>query len=208
MLLIKLTPILYNLKKFRAFVLRLPTSKSNITFIANNTLTFSLSKKDIINTTKLNKFENTLFNFDNLHYLDDKYKDLNIKYPNQKKLTVSHKNLFTHIFNIITYQKNKIKLSGIILKRKKKTFNIFIFGLLGKINFITLLNNFTILWNKKTNLSYNIFIKLMLTWLYNKLHITINLVYLNFFLKIKNQKNKKSKSKTPLLLFTCNNIQN
>src|SRR5690554_7484838 len=93
-----------------AFVLRLPTSKSNITFIANNTLTFSLSKKDIINTTKLNKFENTLFNFDNLHYLDDKYKDLNIKYQNQKKLTVSHKNLFTHIFNIITYQKNKIKI--------------------------------------------------------------------------------------------------
>src|SRR5690554_2114203 len=134
MLLIKLTKILYNLKNFRAFVLQLPTNKSNSVLIANNTLTFSLSKKDIKNT---NKYNNIIFSFANLRYLDDKYQDLNIKYPNPIMLAKSNTKLFTSIFTILNSQKKKIQLSGIIVKRQKKTFNIRILGLLGRINLFT-----------------------------------------------------------------------
>src|SRR5690606_11309147 len=180
MLFINLTPVLYTLKNFRAYVLKKPTTKSNIALLANNTIVFNLTKTEMANTEKFKEntqYNNLILSYNKINYIDDQYQHLNKQYPSLKTLNTSYKNIFEQVFNLI--KKNGIEtLSSVILIREKTKFKIRVMGLLGRISIIIALNNFANLWNKKKKIDYNTFIKVLLYWLRTNVILNINSVFL------------------------------
>jgi hypothetical protein len=217
MLFINLTPVLYTLKNFRAYVLKKPTTKSNIALLANNTIVFNLTKTEMANTEKFKEntqYNNLILSYNKINYIDDQYQHLNKQYPSLKTLNTSYKNIFEQVFNLI--KKNGIEtLSSVILIREKTKFKIRVMGLLGRISIIIALNNFANLWNKKKKIDYNTFIKVLLYWLRTNVILNINSVFLNIYLKKKNLQKmkkipksfvKKQTSQKPLIIFSNENI--
>lgn len=217
MLFINLTPVLYTLKNFRAYVLKKPTTKSNIALLANNTIVFNLTKTEMANREKFKEntqYNNLILSYNKINYIDDQYQHLNKQYPSLKTLNTSYKNIFEQVFNLI--KKNGIEtLSSVILIREKTKFKIRVMGLLGRISIIIALNNFANLWNKKKKIDYNTFIKVLLYWLHTNVILNINSVFLNIYLKKKNLQKmkktpksfvKKQTSQKPLIIFSNENI--
>lgn len=212
MLLIKLDNILYSLKNFRAYVLQIPTTKSNIALLANNTIAFTLTKKEV---KKTNKYNNLLVTYNNLKYLDETYRHLNYQYPTLKKNSINYTNFFNQIFKLAKITNRPTQLTNIIIKREKTRFKVRLLGLLGYIKMSTLFNNFINLWNCKQSINYKSFIRLMLYWLRNNLVVYTNSSFINFFLKKKNLKiltkqnkifYKKNTIQKTLVIFSNENI--
>ena len=104
MLFIKLTPVLYTLKDFRAYVLKKPTTKSNITLLANNTIVFNLTKTEIANVEKfqtIKQYNSLILSYNKINYIDDQYQHLIKQYPSLKTLNTTYCNLFEQFFNLI-----------------------------------------------------------------------------------------------------------
>jgi hypothetical protein len=210
MLLIKLDNILYSLKNFRAYVLQIPTTKSSIALLANNTIAFTLTKKEI---KKVNKYNTLLFTYNNLKYLDETYRHLNYQYPTLKKTNIKYANFFNQIFKLTGV--NNLRLTNIIIKREKNRFKVRLVGLLGYIKMSTIFSNFINLWNCKQSINYKDFISLMLCWLRNNIVVYTNSSFINFFLKKKDLKvvtkqnkvfYKKNAIQKTLIIFSNENI--
>lgn len=206
MLLINLTNIIYTLKNFRAFVLHIPSNKSNIALLANNTIAFTLTKKEIKNnnTLKNRKYNNMLFSYSDLMYIDDIYQHFNRQYPRIQNLKVSYLTLFEKLIKISSTTNLDSKLSSILLTRKKNYFQIRTFGLLGKISLFLVFKNFANLWNKKNILSYKDFVTLMFNWLHKLLIIHINKTFIKI---IFSKKNIKVRTKTNKVYIKKNTLQ-
>lgn len=197
--LINITNILYTLKTFRAFIVQKPTNKSNIVLLANNTIAFSLTKKDIITNKnkKIQKFKDIIFTYNNLLYVDEVYHHFNRQYPKLKALKSSYDILFPKLFKFFFNNKKlNIKLSSIILVRKKKIFILRVLGLLGVVNIYSIFNSFSNLWNNRKVINYSNFLHIMLWWLRKLIIIQVNYTFIKFFLKKKNTKITTKTNKT------------
>lgn len=212
MLLIKLDNILYSLKNFRAYVLQVPTTKSNIALLVNNTIAFTLTKKEI---KKVNKYNKLLFTYNKLNYLDETYRHLNYQYPILKKTNIKYTTFFKQIFKLTELSNLSNHLTNVIIKREKTRFKVRLLGLLGYIKMSTIFSNFINLWNCKQSINYKNFIKLMLHWLYSKVTVYTNTSFINFFFRKKNLKvltkqnkvfYKKNAIQKTLIIFSNENI--
>jgi hypothetical protein len=199
MLLINLTPVLYNLKDFRAYVLKKPTTKSNVTLLANNAIAFNLTKAEIINIEKFketNQYSSVILSYNKINYIDDQYQHLNKQYPFLKTLNPTYEGMFKHFFKLIQNNTIVTMLPSIMLIREKTKFKVRVLGLFGQISMITILKNFANLWNKKETVDYKTFVKVMLYWLYANVIINIDSVFIKLYLEKKNlQKTKKGFAK-------------
>lgn len=212
MLLIKLDNILYSLKNFRAYVLQVPTTKSNTALLVNNTIAFTLTKKEI---KKVNKYNKLLFTYNKLNYLDETYRHLNYQYPTLKKTNIKYTTFFKQIFKLTELSNLSNHLTNVIIKREKTRFKVRLLGLLGYIKMSTIFSNFINLWNCKQSINYKNFIKLMLHWLYSNVTVYTNSSFINFFFKKQNLKvltkqnkvfYKKSAIQKTLIIFSNENI--
>lgn len=218
MLLINLIPIIYTLKNFRAYVLKKPTTKSNIALLANNTIAFNLTKTEMNNLArfaKLNQYNCLLFSYTKIKYIDDQYQHLIKQYPFIKTLNTTHNKSFEQIFKLVKNNNSREHLSGIILTREKTKLKMRILGLCGCISVFDALNSFANLWNRKEIIDYKLFVKILFSWLYANILLNINFTLLNINLERKNvQKNKKVSKNIkkkqvihkPLIIFSNENI--
>lgn len=189
MLFINLTPVLYTLKDFRAYVLKKPTTKSNVTLLANNTIVFNLTKTEIANVERfhtINQYNTLILSYNKINYIDDQYQHLIKQYPSLKTLNTTYRKLFEQFFNLIRNNQTKNTLPSVILTRAKTKFKVRVLGLFGHISIINTLNTFANLWNKKEVIDYKSFVKVLLCWLQTNLIITVNAIFIKLYLEKKN----------------------
>lgn len=189
MLFIKLTPVLYTLKDFRAYVLKKPTTKSNITLLANNTIVFNLTKTEIANVEKfqtIKQYNSLILSYNKINYIDDQYQHLIKQYPSLKTLNTTYCNLFEQFFYLIQNNQIKNTLPSVILTREKTNFKLRVLGLFGRISIINTLNTFATLWNKKELIDYKSFVKVLLYWLHTNIIINVNAIFIKLYLEKKN----------------------
>lgn len=196
MLLINLTPVLHTLKDFRAYVLKKPTTKSNVALLANNTIVFNLTKTEITNLEKytaINQYNSLILSYNKINYIDDLYQHLIKLYPATKTLNATYRNLFQQFFTLIQNNRTKNTLPSVILTRAKTNFKIRLLGLFGYISIFNTLSSFANLWNKKEIIDYKSFVKLLLCWLHTNLLIHVNTIFIKLYLeKINLHKRKKA----------------
>jgi len=188
MLFINLTPVLYTLKDFRAYVLKKPTTKSNVTLLANNTIVFNLTKTEIANVERfhtINQYNTLILSYNKINYIDDQYQHLIKQYPSLKTLNTTYRKLFEQFFNLIRNNQTKNTLPSVILTRTKTNFKVRVLGLFGYISIINTLNTFANLWNKKEVIDYKSFVKVLLCWLHTNLIITVNTIFIKLYLEKK-----------------------
>lgn len=214
MLFINLTPILYTLRNFRAYVLKKPTTKSNIALLANNTIVFNISKIEIENIDKLKKkkiYNSLILSYNKINYLDDQYQHLNKQYPFLKTLNTTYNKFFKKLFKILVRNDNS-NLSNVILTRQRTKFEIRVLGILGNISILSFLIHFANLWNKKI-ITYIVFMKMLLRWLSKLIILNINSIFIKFYLFKKDPQKikkkvviKKSIVQKPIIIFSNENV--
>lgn len=200
MLLINLNIIFFALTNLRGFLIFKSEPRSdNLALIANNTIAFSLTSKEL----KLKPYHKKKFISFPLHYNQIKYKDDISEqtfraYPIITKLKLRYSNLLLNFLKII----NEIEISNIIglhFKRKKTKFYIRILGLIGIISKYQFLIKFAQIWYNIKDLvtifSYKKLVKKMLVRLHSGLLIEIKQLCTRFFFKINKKKIFIKKSK-------------
>lgn len=194
MLLINLNIILYALQQLRGFLIIKPTNQSdNLALIANNTIAFSLTKKEFKaynNFQKQKLYANIPFHFNNINYKNEITEHTYKVYPTVKFLPVNYINMLNTLFVFFSEQ-NISKILGIYLKRKKRKFYIRFLGLLGTVTKYQFLVQYALIWENYKNLtifSYKKLIKLMLYRLHCSLFVEIKQLCLKLFFKAKNKK--------------------
>lgn len=194
MLLINLNIILYALQQLRGFLIIKPeVSSDNLAIIANNTLAFSLTKKEykiLSNFKNQQIYTNIPFFFNNIKYKNEIAENLYKAYPTLTILPINYNNMLNTLFCFFSEQ-NLSKILGLQLKRKKTTFYIRFLGLLGILTKYQFLEQYATIWVSSKNLtifSYKKLIKLMLYRLHKSLFIEIKQLCIKLFFKSKTQK--------------------
>jgi len=218
MLLINLNPILYNLKDFRAYVLKTSTAKSNIVLLANNKIVFNLTKKELNNIKKvnqINQYASIISSYNKINYIDDQYQHLVKQYPFLKILNTMSTKTFEQIFKLLSNNVNTFnKLTSIILSRKKTLFKIRVLGIFGHVSVFSALTSFANLWTKKKIIDYKTFIKVLLSWLRTSLILNVNSIFIKLYFEkkiLKKEKlsknfNRKRTIQKSLIIFSNENI--
>ena len=189
MLFLNLIPVLYTLKDFRAYVLKKPTVKSNITLLANNTIVFNITKTEIANVKRfqtINQYNSFILSYNKINYIDDQYQHLIKQYPSLKTLNTTYRNVFKQFFILIQNNQTKTTLPSVILTRAKITFKVRVLGLFGHLSIVNTLNTFANLWNKKEFINYKSFVQIMLCWLHTCIILNVNTIFIKLYLEKKN----------------------
>lgn len=196
MLLINLNIILYALQNLRGFlIVKSGTRSENLALIANNSIAFSLTKKELKN---YNNFKNLLlytslpFQFNKLNYKNEIAEQTYKVYPRLNILPLNYSKIMSILFAFFSEQQIS-RIIGIQFKRKKTKFYIRFLGLLGTFTKYQFLAQYALIWSKltKNNLtvfSYKKLIKLMLYRLQTNLFIEIKQIFIKLFFKAKTQK--------------------
>lgn len=202
MLLINLNIIFYALTNLRGFLIFKSEPRSdNLALIANNTIAFSLTSKEIKSkpyTIQKKSFISYPLHYNQLKYKDDISEQTFRAYPIITKLKLQYSDLILTLFKVI----NEIEISNLIglqFKRKKTKFYIRILGLIGIISKYQFLIKYAYIWNNVKNVltifSYRKLIKQMFFRLHSSLLIELKQLCMRFFFKLQKKKIFIKKSK-------------
>lgn len=202
MLPINLNIIFYALTNNRGFIVHSNMRPDNLALIANNTLAFSITSKEMnyssYNFFKKKNYTSLPISYKNLKYKDDISEQTYRAYPIILKLQIQYSNFLSHLIFILN-EINISNLIGVQLKRKKTKFTIRILGLVGYLSKYQFLMKYAYIWqnlSKRISIfSYRKLIKIMLVRLQSGLLFDIKQLCTKLNFKIKKKKYFIKKSK-------------